>query len=250
MYISRKMIFVHIPKTGGIVMLRLLERLERQLGFQAKRFHGTIQDNRSKLMEGNKPILAFVRNPYSWYVSWYFALQGYPEGSSVIIDLINTKNFNHDMNTLFDMFEGGKLADDYIKQHEGRKYPKVADYSNIDTFKHSAKWDNCGLLSCNYHWLIFGNENIDQHDYTNITIGKQENSVEDKINFFNKIEVLTPRLEAAIRRNARRNITQGKEKDYRTYYDDNLIERVTQKEKYIIDRYGYSFDDFKTHDSD
>ena len=236
------MIFVHIPKTGGMSTLRLLEQMGRRLGYQAKRYHGSIQDNRAALMTGNKPILAFVRNPYSWYVSWYFSLQKFRKGSSILFDLINTNNFIRDINTLFDMFEDEELITEYIKQHTKRKRPAAADYANVNTFKQSENWDNCGLLSWNYHWLIFGKEEIDQHDYSNVTIGKQETSIEDRINFFNKIELLNPRLEAAIRRNPRRNITPGTKEDYRTYYDDNLIERVAQKEKYIIDRYGYTFD--------
>ena len=223
--------------------LGILGKLSKQLGYQAKRFHGSVQDNRSELMRGNKPILAFIRNPYSWYVSWYKSLQRFPEGSSVLFDLINTNNFIDDINKLFDMFDDDSLLVEYNNRLNSKDYRRhPASYSNINTFKQATMWDKCGLLSWNYHWLIFGNGKIEQHDYTNVTIGKQETMIEDRLDFFRKTNLLTLYAERAIMKDMKINVTNSNNMDYRTYYDDNLIERVAQKEKYIIDRYGYTFD--------
>lgn len=226
MHITKDFVFIHIPKTGGTAVTTTIKQEYRRLKHTSP--HESIHNVKVTL-----PILAFVRNPYDWYVSWYHALQQRPKGSSVLFDLINTNNFKRDLNTLFDIFEDGGVAWYKPAPHSN------TEYANKDTFKQSADWNNCGLLAWHYHWQVFGNE-PSQHDYSNVTIGKLETRTEDQLRFLKKLDILTPRAQELILENKRSN-TSEHVPDYREYYDDALVERVLQKEQYIIDKYNYKY---------
>ncbi|MGE3172362.1 MAG: hypothetical protein AB7O97_07020 [Planctomycetota bacterium] len=70
MILSDHFVFLHVPKTGGTFVRRILER------YAPKSWNVVMGDdhaNRDNIpaSHAHLPILGFVRNPYSWYVSWY-----------------------------------------------------------------------------------------------------------------------------------------------------------------------------------
>lgn len=68
MLIHDRFVVLHLQKTGGTFLTKVLEReLEGSL---TKR--GAHQGWRAIPPEAaDRPVLAFVRNPWDWYVSWY-----------------------------------------------------------------------------------------------------------------------------------------------------------------------------------
>ncbi|MCR9245462.1 MAG: sulfotransferase family 2 domain-containing protein [bacterium] len=71
MILTRHFVFVHIPKTGGNFVRRILEE-HAAPDWQVQRLddHLTYADVPASHRE--LPRLAFVRNPFAWYVSWYY----------------------------------------------------------------------------------------------------------------------------------------------------------------------------------
>jgi hypothetical protein len=80
MILSRHFVFIHLPKTGGTFVKRLLNIYAPPdwevseviaLGGHPRNDpnHPTIKDIPSAY--GGIPIFGFVRNPWDWYVSWY-----------------------------------------------------------------------------------------------------------------------------------------------------------------------------------
>lgn len=205
-------------------MTKAFRRSFNELSRGVDNYHTGVKSISPDLRAG-KPVLAFVRNPFSWYVSWYYALQSRKKGSSVLFDLINTGNFDRDMHTLFDMFDEGKMVDEFVDRFT---CPSSTEYADRDTFKQAAEWNNCGLLSWHYHSML-------GDAATNLTVGKYENLVEDLTNFFKRLGISPPAVKGV-----KVNVTRKPHPDYRSYYTSDLIDRVNQKEEYIIDRYGYS----------
>jgi len=70
MFLTRHFTFLHVPRTGGNFVLGLLqEHAPPDWQVQRRADHATVHDIPPS--HANLPRLAFVRNPYDWYVSWY-----------------------------------------------------------------------------------------------------------------------------------------------------------------------------------
>lgn len=70
MILSRHFVFLHVPKTGGNFVRVLLEQYAPS-DWQVQRHvdHATVADIPPS--HAHLPRIAFVRNPFSWYLSWY-----------------------------------------------------------------------------------------------------------------------------------------------------------------------------------
>lgn len=249
MFVAEKFVFIHIPKTGGQKMLRVLENHEMIFRGTPARFHMNVNNVKHPGYSNDKPTLAFVRNPWSWYASWYhFCLHS---GKVVLFDVITNgkqNDFITSINNLFDMIEGKR--DDLVEKYNNQ-IPNVNHPIETlkDNFHQLSEWD-CGLLSWNYFYLIFGDKaNI---NYENVTIGKQEYLDEDALAFFvdngiiendsdvSRKQQMYDIIERAFTSGFKVNVTRDYG-DFHQYYDDKLVERVYKKEQYIVDRYGYEF---------
>ena len=71
---KKKYVYVHIPKTGGTTIEHIFGLGKVAMGSIVG--HITLKDIKN-LMDGYEEHISFttVRNPWSWYVSWYFYLQ-------------------------------------------------------------------------------------------------------------------------------------------------------------------------------
>ncbi|MDO8348589.1 MAG: hypothetical protein Q7T30_00015 [Planctomycetota bacterium] len=70
MFLTRHFVFVHVPRTGGNFVLKLLqEHTPAEWEMQRCADHATVHEIPPS--HATLPCLAFVRNPYDWYVSWY-----------------------------------------------------------------------------------------------------------------------------------------------------------------------------------
>jgi hypothetical protein len=68
--LARDFVFVHVPKTGGNFVREILERhAPPAWRLQKLADHATVAEIPKSHLA--LPRLAFVRNPYDWYVSWY-----------------------------------------------------------------------------------------------------------------------------------------------------------------------------------
>ena len=70
MFLTRHFVYLHVPRTGGNFVLRLLED-HAPADWQMQRCadHATVADIPAS--HAALPKFAFVRNPYDWYVSWF-----------------------------------------------------------------------------------------------------------------------------------------------------------------------------------
>ena len=70
MLLTRHFVYVHVPRTGGnFVRQVLIPHAPAEWGLRLLGDHDTIAAIPSSHL--HLPRLAFVRNPYSWYVSWF-----------------------------------------------------------------------------------------------------------------------------------------------------------------------------------
>lgn len=251
MFIGRDFAFVHIPKTGGQTVLEMLRNTQGIFyGVQAK-FHISVDQCQHKWFDMNKPRIAFVRNPWSWYVSWYFFMVR--QYKTALFDAVSNggeADFETTINNLFDLTEG-KRDDLLMKYHDNEETCRIhyIDTDRKNDFSTIIESGD-GLFAWNYYTLLFGGK--DKIDYTNVTVGKMENLKQDLLKFFVDNNILEENSDDRrkqfqynrfarmanhpFKRNVAKNYT-----DYKEHYTPELIERVREKEQYLIDKYDYTF---------
>ncbi|MCK5523226.1 MAG: hypothetical protein KAI83_08850 [Thiomargarita sp.] len=103
MILTQHFVFIHLPKTGGSFVRRICHEyapLEWQV--QIIDEHLTRYDIPTAYQ--SLPILGFIRNPYSWYISAYYYLK--KKGDNEIFNQISnqgTKDFKSTVLTLMDL---------------------------------------------------------------------------------------------------------------------------------------------------
>ncbi|MCA8950006.1 MAG: hypothetical protein KDE27_10920 [Planctomycetes bacterium] len=70
MILTRHFVFVHVPKTGGNFVREVLEQ-HAPPDWQVRRLDDHLTCRDVPPSHAALPRLAFVRNPFAWYVSWY-----------------------------------------------------------------------------------------------------------------------------------------------------------------------------------
>ena len=205
MVVGDDFIFFHLQKTGGTFIEKFL--LTKIGG--TKKLLPTHQGF-GKIVVGNRKTFGAVRNPWSWYVSWWASRV--QTNTDLFKDLFggerkhNFKKFmlyvmNEDFGKLHDL-DSKIMRDKDIGIYTYRYLKCICDKSGVCMlddviYTESLKTDLSNLLNIrgNKKELLF-------------SMGKKNTS---------------------------------SHKNFRNYYDDELIELVYVKDKLIIDRYGYTF---------
>lgn len=195
---NKKYVYVHIPKTGGTTIEHIsglgIVTMQSIVG------HITLKHIKN-LMDDYEEHISFttVRNPWSWYVSWYFYLQQgiCDSDSDFLLELENIKKkgntftdfirFIYDnRDTLsFDMGDYKALKYQQMLEwgYDGKKY--VDHFIKIEELSEE-KLKEIGL-SVNYTHM---KKNESKHDhystyYTDESIEIVRNMHEDDIKYFN-----------------------------------------------------------------
>jgi len=238
MLVTKHFIFIHVPKTGGTFIRHvcrnhlppdwLVDRTtlgwDSRPGKDAHRRYTAIPPEFSEL-----PVLAVVRNPWDWYVSWYAWRERYPA---------NPADGN-----------GGRLWAQVFARAE-------ADFEHVVRAACTAETDDGPIAAPNGaepRWLqTMRRGRIDYYSAllkvklgtgvadSRIQIAKFENLRESFLQFLERNAIPVPdELAAAMRTEEPRNVSARGA--YREYYDEPLRDLVATHAREMIERYDYSF---------
>ena len=253
MYIVRnRFIFLHLPKTGGHFIRKTLQTVYR--GSVLRRaYHISISEIPEQYR--HLPKMGFIRNPWDWYVSWYSygqkICEKHPDGYDSIFHTVsnnNTADFKTTITNLLTLQSNTTQADkieqeitarnNESKEKRTHRVFMMMNRAIQPTFINDMKDNNCGYLTNQYLTTFYGSPQVEWSN--NVTIGKVETLREDFFGFIKQHD-------SHPRRKAEKMITNMKKhnttdhKPYVEYYDDELKELVGEKEKLIINRYGFTF---------
>lgn len=212
----KNILFIHLPKTGGTLIneyCRYTGAMEYYLNEGNAHCPVTSVTNPEKYYK-----FGLVRSPWAFYVSryFYYIKKNLPErGLSSRIDAgLHGKEFEQEFPTLKDHIKFG------VGLGEDRFW-----FSNL------------------YKEMFCDDQNNVLMDY----VGKQENLIGevDYVLSLNKIEpdvsISDFDLVTKERFPQARNATVHEH--YTTYYDDELVDLISEKDKYIIEKHEYNFGD-------
>ena len=229
MITTDRFVFLHLHKSGGTFVNECLMRHlpdARHVGYHLPR--SMIPPDKAGL-----PVLGFVRNPWSYYVSWYFFQKQRPRPNALfqILSDQGTLNFDQTLRNMLNLGAGSVRLDLLI-----RALP--AQYSNqglnLPGFALAPiRGTQLGFYGYLYRYL-YGD------GMQPALIGRLESLREDLLVMLDECgQPVSAAMRTQIEEQAPSN--QSTHDRYTHYYSDALRELVAQREAVLISRHGYVF---------
>ena len=211
MIIADKFVFVHVPKTGGTWVRRVLER-----GPEAWKVRVIYPGHHclAGVDVGSRLPFAFVRNPWDWNISRASFWNGqYVNGTGPFA-----------------------LPREQWKPVCHRWEQRILTRGpGIKRLLRTTLLDECGVFSLADRICA-----LTAHPNVECSFGRYENLRAEMERLLSESGAkFGRRMEAMIREKPPENTSRHR--DYRSYYDDELISAVAEKEKRVIERFGYEF---------
>ena len=241
MIVTEHFVYIHTSRTAGTFLNKLV--LEHVPGAQMIQYHGHLKDLPGRF--SHLPIIGFVRNPWDWYVSMFcdyrrkrqYVFQIISEGGALDFEATVCRFLNLGDNS----DESKRLLDRLVATA-----PRVINARNPAPrhlpglrSEHFANFpENHGYYSWLFR-LMFESENTPR-----IHIGRFEDLREEALRLFEltgtpiTTGITTYLKEAKVLNSSPRpnNFVGG--------YPPKLEQLLADKEKYLIDRFGYIMDDY------
>lgn len=229
MIITDRFVFLHLHKSGGTFVNELLMRFlpdARQHGYHLPR--ASIPDAAKAL-----PVLGLVRNPWSYYVSWYSFQKAQPQPNALFrvlsddgrADFAATLRNMLDLGVMTDRLDRllAQLPQTYLNR--GLNLPSFA----LAPIRHSG----LGFYSFLYRYL-YGTPDASLH------LGRMEELRTVLPALLEKTgQPVSADMQHFIAAESPRNTSRHAQ--YTNYYDDALAELVAKRDERLIALHGYRF---------
>jgi len=223
MLITKHFVFVHVPKTGGTFLYNLCREhlpaewmIDNSLP-QHSPYRALRRDVASGALPAavaELPVVAFVRNPWDWYVSWYHhELRAPPNRSRWWLDSFDfeSRDFKRVVTKACTESAGSQMQASLMRR------------------------DGVDFLTAGF--LLLVREGVPAGT---IEVGRFESLRDDFLGFLGRHSVpVDGQFEDVVRCSVPINVSERS--DYREYYDEELRELVAHHARDLIAAYGYSF---------
>jgi hypothetical protein len=245
--IHDRFVFIHVPKTGGTFLRHMLKE-ELPDCYPLGEDDGRVHHGWDRIPDEaqGRPVLAFVRNPWDWYVSWYSFAVGIPPErfDQARMRPLYRRLFADESNGSGRPSPGNgrNPANDFAITVK-RACTGIVDGG--DPAELAPLVDGFDLAQPLLEGRDFYSARLqftvgDAFDSELATIGRYESLLDDLEAFFEKIELKLPAgAMERIRAKERRNTSQHGH--YRDYYDEELRDLVGSSCRGLIERFDYSF---------
>jgi hypothetical protein len=231
MIATDKFVFAHLARSGGTFVSDVIRKFfpsAHEIGHHLPR--ELLPREYSHL-----PVLGTVRNPWEFYVSLYHYV--WPrDTASVLVSWMNENGrlgFTGSIRNLLDLGVNDERLNVLIHM-----LPEKVDYHkrNIPNITKEAmrKVRGTGVAYYTFRFNeMFGNAD-------DVFFCRLETLRQDLVAFFEKIGAATDELRDYVLRSDKKNISEHLH--YSTYYTPELAELVSIRDRRLIERFGYAFE--------
>lgn len=240
MIVTDQFVYIHTSRSAGTFLNRLI--LNHVPGAKMLQYHGHLRELPQEY--SHLPVIGFVRNPWDWYVSMCFDYQRKRQYVFEIISTGTARDFEKILTRFLNLGDNSAESKDLLDKlvHAAptsisKKNPKPRELPGL-TSDHFANYpDGIGY----YSWLFqLMYESERSHD---ISIGRFENLRQEMLRLFELTGTpVTDRMQRYLNRAPPMN-PSPRPRSSVAGYSPALRELVAEKDKYLIDRFGYQFPD-------
>ncbi len=236
MLVTDKFVFLHLPRAGGTFVYEVVRKFfpsAREIGYHFPR--ELLPNEYSHL-----PILGTVRNPWEFYASWYHHHQPsvrYSPSTNILFCCVSEDrklDFVQTIRNALDLGVSDEKLDLLIQAApENFNYDErhIPNLTKDDIRK--IRGTGTGLYTFRFN-QIFGRSD-------DIHFCRVESQRSDLMAFFEKIGVANEALRSYVLGLDKKNISEHRH--YSTYYTPELAELVLIRDRQLIERFGFTFED-------
>ena len=247
MLVTEKLVYIHIPKTAGHFAKYQIKRFAGKVLYEGE-WHGPL--DRLPKEFAHLPVVSFVRNPWDWYVSWFFhqkdigfvnplvgaaAERGYVEFAPAMRFIMKSTRMGTKENKLLLKYVNSEKYKKLIAAKELVE-PGLADLNQA--MVDSLIKEKIGMLTWRYQFLL-GDDSAQR-----CIVGRYENLSSDLLMIFSQLGVNLGEPE-------RLDVLGGKamnqgasrlNRRYQSVYDRALVNLVANRESTMIRKFKYEFE--------
>jgi len=230
MITTDRFVFLHLHKSGGTFVNEFLMRFlpdARHVGYHLPR--SMVPESARHL-----PALGFVRNPWSYYVSWYTFQSERPNPNFLFRILSDDGQLDFE-NTVRNMLNlgSGSLRLDLVVRALPKQYSNQG--LNLPGFAlEPIRNTGLGFYTYLYRYLYAGKGPA-------TTVGRLQDLRDDLLPMLSAVgQPVSPEMQSFVEEAAPRNVSEHG--DYTGYYGPALRDLVAERDAEIIQRHGYRFD--------
>lgn len=230
-------------KTGGQSLNHILQSTMpsfQQIGYHYPRH--LLPDQFEKL-----PVIGMVRNPWDWYISWY-AFNTRPNVGNPLFFIVSDgcqSDFKQTVMNLINLGSDDERSKNYRKALITILPENLEGNQSVGLSKDCIR--SLGESNEGYYSWQFKRMHGDLDDASTF-IGRFENLECEFISLMEKCSVnQIDQIRQQLTHNKRLNTSSHSH--YSQYYDDELRQLVTHKDRLFIDRYGYSFENIASDEA-
>jgi hypothetical protein len=231
MIVTEKFVFVHFPRTGGTFITDFLTEFfpsAIKIGYHLPRSLLPIQYS-------HLPVLGAVRNPWEFYVSWYYHVWPRDAATPLISWLTEDgkQQFEGATRNALNLGADNKRLDALIGRMPGEVDYRTRNIPNItkDDLR-KVRGTGVGYYTFRFNHL-FGNAD-------EVFFCRQERLRLDLIEFLEHIGVANDEIRAHILSSGKKN--SADHLHYSNYYTPELADLVSIRDRQVIERFGYAFE--------
>ena len=231
MIVTDKFVFVHLPRSGGTFVSEVIKKFfpsAHEIGYHLPR---TLLPREYSHL----PVLGAIRNPWDFYVSWYYHVWPRDAGTPLVswVSENGKVGFEGSTRNALNLGVNNDRLDALIEM-----LPEQVDYRkrNIPNITKEVirriRGTGIGYYTFRFNHL-FGNAD-------DVFFYRLETLRQDLLVFFERIGVANNELRDYVLRSDKKNTAEHLH--YSTYYTPELAELVSVRDRQVIERFGYVFE--------
>ncbi len=243
MIVTNHFVYIHTSRTGGTFLNKLI--LEHVPGARMRQYHGHLRDLPSEY--SHLPVIGFVRNPWDWYVSMFFDYRRKQQFVYQIVSERGVLDFEATVSRFLKLGDNSAQSKSLLEQlvkaaptSINARNPARHQLPGLRSEDFANYPDNLGY----YSWLfkLMYESEIDHR----VHIGRFE-GLRDETKRLLRIAgtPISSNIDAYLSEAGALN-KSSRPMDYAEGYPPELERLVADKDKYLIDQFGYDFSEGNT----
>lgn len=234
MIANKHFVFLHLHKTGGQFVNRLLLQYVPDtypVGYHLPRSEAPAELRRL-------PAVAFVRNPWDWYVSWYAFNAATPRRNPIFRAVADSGRLDF-RQAIGNLLELGNETHAKMRERIAAELPETRE-NNFGSGITRAVMEAYHAPDTGYLSWLLGYMCAIDGSLAGLHTGRMESLREDLPRLLGECGS-PPSQELAAAIAGAPAVNASPRRDYQGYYDPGLKDRVAERDRGIIETYGYRF---------